>query len=198
MAKGLRVSLITRLSAHWPLPRASPQDMISICIAIFAVSFRLSAFGPPETHGHHHRTEHAIRGASSLLLWLRFTKIFTVMSQTGPLLLMVYRMIQKDIVRYLVLQTLLVVAFAAFLTSIYSNDTTTAGLAFSSMRKAIKTLVETTLMIGDPAEGPLWEMMAESSEPNLGWFVMALFALLSILLLVNLLIAMVRRERAGA
>lgn len=49
-------------------------------------------------------------------------------------------------------------------------------------------------MIGDPADGPLWTNVANSTEPVLGWFVLALFALLSILLLVNLL---VRASAAG-
>lgn len=62
------------------------------------------------------------------------------------------------------------------------------------MLHALASQVEMTLMIGDPADGPLWTNVATSTEPNLGWFVLALFALLSILLLVNLLV----RSRAMA
>lgn len=66
--------------------------MLAICIAIFAVGYRIGQIGNQEPEADKlYRIEHAIRGASSLLLWLRFTKIFSVISSTGPLLLMVFR-----------------------------------------------------------------------------------------------------------
>lgn len=85
--------------------------MLAICLATFAVAYRLGSVGNLDAYDDNtpaYRAEHAIRGASTLLLWLRFTRVFTVMQSTGPLLLMVYRMVRKDIGKYVVLQTLLV------------------------------------------------------------------------------------------
>ena len=164
-------------------------DVIAFSLALSAAAVRIATFRYHELEEY----ELKIRSAAYLVLWLRLAHVLSVFSFTGPLVRMVLSMIAKDMTRWAFLQVLVLVAFASALAVLYGGtepDPYTLGsesarLAFGSVGQSMKSLTELLLNVGDPYPGDgTWILVHDS---GLGWALMAGFALLTTLLLMNLL-----------
>lgn len=83
--------------------------------------------------------ERCLRGLGAMLFWLRLGQVFTLSKRTGPLLKMVM-VVTEDILEYLAVQSLFVIAFASFFATIVDTDKTSDEL-FGNLRGAAGVLV---------------------------------------------------------
>ena len=167
-------------------------DVMAFSLAMSAAAVRIATFRYHELGVY----ELQIRSAAYLILWLRLAHVLSVFSFTGPLVRMVLSMIAKDMTRWAFLQVLVLIAFASALSALYGGlepdpdviGSESARIAFGTIGQSMKSLTELLLNVGDPYPGDgIWMLVHES---GLGWALMAGFALLTTLLLMNLLIAL--------
>jgi len=131
-----------------------------------------------------------LRSVAYLIIWARPLSAMSMNRLMGPLLASMGRMIAHDLTRYIVLQSLTVVAFSAALSALFAGDDGLSGEFLGTISRAMQTLAEQTLQLGDPVSGPLWMLLPESKAPQFGWIIMAAFGVVSSMLLLNLLIGM--------
>jgi len=139
--------------------------------------------------------EQKMRAIAALCLWLRYLHTLSVFSWLGSLLNMVLAMLFQDVLKWAVLQLVVLVAFASSLSALYAGlepDPAVPGseegvLAFGSMGRAMKTLFECVVGPDEPYPARTWELVASS---GLGWAIMSIFLASTYLLLLNLLIAL--------
>ena len=175
-------------------------DQVALSFALATGVVRVCAYAAyarsgGESFGVLADVEQKMRAISALLLWLRALHTLSVFSWVGPLISMIVQMIFHDIARWLVVQTLVLVAFASALSALFAGveaDSAVPGSAeaeeaFGSMGRAMKTLTETIIGSSEPYPARTLELVASS---GLGWVIMALFSATTYLLCLNLLIAL--------
>ena len=162
---------------------------------IEALVFELPAFSP------HTRS---LRAISVLLLWLRVPRLFFLSSRHGPLVLMLFRMV-NDTAEFLILLCSVLVSFsAAFLvlfepseslhmwpwnTSLVNVDNRDDCVArFSAYGSTLEFLVEAALTGSE-----FFSCGLTTDTPALAWFLTIVFYSITGLLLLNMLIAMMAK-----
>lgn len=149
-----------------------------------------------------------IQSIAAMLAWLRLLQLLYIFPSTGPMLIMTIRML-NDLISFLLLASFIILAFgAAFFVliarstaSAYSNHRVlhssrgASAPGISSLRSDSGTLtfasVLTLLLEGalDGEPDRIMEVMGGPHVLNFTWVVMALFGIVVVLLLLNLLIA---------
>ena len=186
-----RVGLVREI---WDVSTAGWKgiDAVTVTFALVTGIVRVA------THALHSdslaEVEMRMRAVAYLCLWLRFVRVLSVFSFTGPLVQMIVQMFVHDLLRWAFIQVLVLVSFASALSALFSglseNDVllNEAGLvAFGSMGAAMKTLTEITVGTDEPYPERTWVLVANSS---LGWFILLGYQIITSLLLLNLLIAL--------
>lgn len=163
-------------------------DLLGVLMAVAACAVRV--------HSRYREAspENNVRAAASLLLWSRLLSMLSIHEATGPLLSSIRRMVAHDISRYCLMQVMTLITFAAAFVSLYNGEDSEAGEYLGTPRSAVTVLCEITLLVGEPHSGNLWELVATSHHPNLGWVILAGFAVFSVLLLINLLIGLLEQS----
>ena len=163
-------------------------DLLGVLVAVAACAVRV--------HSRYREAapENNVRAAASLLLWSRLLSMLSIHEATGPLLSSIRRMVEHDISRYCLMQVMTLITFAAAFVSLYNGEDSEAGEYLGTPRSAVTVLCEITLLVGEPHSGNLWELVATSHHPNLGWVILAGFAVFSVLLLINLLIGLLEQS----
>ena len=186
-----RVGLVREI---WDVSTAGWKgiDAVTVTFALVTGAVRLA------THAKHSdslaEVEMRMRAVAYLCLWLRFVRVLSVFSFTGPLVQMIVQMFVHDLLRWALVQVLVLVSFASALSALFSgmNESDVvlneAGLvAFGSMGSAMKTLTEITVGTDEPYPERTWVLVANSS---LGWYILLGYQIITSLLLLNLLIAL--------
>jgi len=130
----------------------------------------------------------------ALVAWLRLLQILFIFSKSGPLLLMAIRMLE-DLWQFIMLASIIVIAFACAFYVLLMNeravslhdgtvDLTDDAAEVANVWSVLGLLIE-SLMKGEP------DHIMERTETHVAfaWVFMALFGVIVVLLLLNLLIA---------
>ena len=190
-AEAQRVGLVREI---WSVSTAGWKgiDAVTVTYALVTGAVRIA------THVEHSETlaevEMRMRAIAYLCLWLRFVRVLSVFSFTGPLVQMIIQMFVHDLLRWAFIQVLVLVSFASALSALFSgmNEADVAlneaGIyAFGSMGDAMKTLTEITVGTDEPWPERTWGLVANS---GLGWAILFGYQVITSLLLMNLLIAL--------
>jgi hypothetical protein len=189
-AEKLRKSLLAELwdiaSGGW-----TGFDFVVVSYGVAVAAVRLAAHFMHDLAG----VEQYMRAMGYLVLWLRLIHVLSVFAFTGPLVQMIIQMFVHDLLRWLFVQVLILVSFASALSALFSGIEVDehdelmhfSVIAFGSMGKAMKTLSELTIGDDEPYPARTWELVAGS---DLGWAILAAYALLTSLLLLNMLIGL--------
>jgi len=189
-AEKLRKSLLAEL---WDFAASgwTGFDFVVVSYGVAVAAVRLAAYFIHALAS----VEQQMRAMGYLVLWLRLAHVLSVFSFTGPLVQMIIQMVVHDLLRWTFVQVLVLVSFASALSALFSGvevlESDELGkisvVAFGSMGKAMKTLSEMTIGNDEPYPARTWELVAGSS---LGWAILAGYSVLTVLLLLNLLIAL--------
>jgi hypothetical protein len=143
-------------------------------------------------------TTRKLHAATCLLLWLRLARVLLVSSRLGPFILMVFNMF-KDVANFLVLITIVVVAFAAANFILYRpsvalppgswEDADHCGAAFHTFQGALMYGFESSLII----PGDYFSCVRASEQPIAGYISAMVYLVSAALLLLNMLIAMMAK-----
>ncbi len=125
------------LSDPWNL-----YDFISLCTAMSAGLARVLVYAGYESSFFSARESNTLYAFAIALLWGRLVKILTIFTLTGPLLIMVFTMIFKDLMQFCFLVVLLELPFVSALSYLESvdggnNDFATFGAASLSFFKVL-------------------------------------------------------------
>ena len=193
--RGVIRELWTASTAGW-----GGVDLVALSFALATAGVRVGAYSTyaksgGESFGVLADVEQKLRAIAALLLWLRTLHTLSIFSWLGPLIQMIVVMIFNDLLRWAVVQLLILVSFSSALSSLYSGvvpqhdipGSEEGVVAFGSMGRAMKTLTETIIGSSEPYPARTWELVASS---GLGWVILALFSATTYLLCLNLLIAL--------
>ena len=179
-------------------------DLSLITALAFACATRLAA--PDNAH-----LMLPCQAISAMLAWLRLLQVLYIFPSTGPLLIMTIRMFH-DLYQFLVLAAFVILAFAAAFrvllngeadvaweaagvaTGVATDLTSLEGVASDAPRVPITFGAVITLMLEGTLTGEPDRIMglhsgADHALGNFTWTMMALFGVVVVLLLLNLLIA---------
>jgi hypothetical protein len=193
--RGVIRELWTASTAGW-----GGVDLMALSFALATAAVRVCASAAfassgSTSFGELADVEQKLRAIAALLLWLRTLHTLSIFSWLGPLIQMIVVMVFHDLLRWAVVQLLILVAFSSALSALYSGvvpepdvpGSVEGVVAFGSMGRAMKTLTETIIGSSEPYPARTWELVASS---GLGWVILAIFSATTYLLCLNLLIAL--------
>jgi hypothetical protein len=184
-AKSWLASMYDRLVAYW-------GDSINrVDATAFTFSFAaLVAF--MSTGNSEDATATSLRAVAVFLLWLRVIRVLLISPTFGPYVLMFFRMLFGDVLYFMVLLGVLLVAFAASWTVLLepqSNSSITGcadELGGVDLDTTLLQLLEGALTGND-----FFECARDSTNsPGAAWVISAVYVALTAVLLLNMLIAM--------
>lgn len=131
-----------------------------------------------------------------LLMWLRQLRLLSLMSPDvmAPLVLMVLAML-KDVTKFVTILIPVLLGFVAAITKLYAGEASKGGYsaecqdsieALNSFGSTLQIFFEGALL----GDAPLLECIHDSSHPFAGLTLMYAFLILTVLLLLNMIIAM--------
>ena len=188
------------------LPLASQVDLPSAIlstVALASIYYDLHVLNEanyrPATRG--------VRSGAVLFLWLRVPRIFLLMKKSGPMILMIFHMVD-DVLHFLTLLGAVILPFAAAFLINFEPEATTADWPWTSnafeegngtCEAQFTTILDTLLFLIEAAfSGNAFfscsRNLAGSLEAMWAWTLTMLFFLLTTLLLLNMLIAMMTKS----
>ena len=133
------------------------------------------------------------------LSWLRLLRVLEIHHRLGPLLAMVISMVCKDLVEFICLAALLLLACSEGLRFLFRESTDAAAAKHSSVIMSLRTIF--TVLIEGGSLDTYYEYAGSSNHTipvSFAWVAMAIVEVGIALVLINLLIAMVRPALALA
>jgi hypothetical protein len=182
-AKSRLARMYARFSAYW----ADSINRVDATALLFSFA-ALVAF--VSTDDSEDATATSLRAAAVFLLWLRVIRTLLVSPTFGPFVLMFFRMLFGDVLYFLVLLLVLLVAFAASWTVLLEPQSSIAGCADElggvDFHTTLLRLLEGALTGND-----FFECARDStSSPVAAWVITSVYVTLTAVLLLNMLIAM--------
>ena len=185
-------------------------DMLSLIFSFMSMVAVVSAGNPDDA------TATSLRAVGVFLLWCRLLRVPLISPKLGPFVLMFFRMLFGDVLSYLVLLLILLVAFAAAWTVLLQPSQSILAQQFGDDRQwqwtrsavahleasncfnelggtdfpsTLQRLIEGALTGGDFFECA----RATTGVPLTAWFLSLVYVILTGVLLLNMLIAMMAK-----
>jgi len=182
-AKSRLARMYDRLAAYW----ADSINRVDATALIFSFA-ALVAF--VSTDDSEDATATSLRAAAVFLLWLRVIRTLLVSPKFGPFVLMFFRMLFGDVLYFVVLLLVLLVAFAASWTVLLEPQSSITGCADElggvDFHTTLLRIFEGALTGND-----FFECARDStSSPVAAWVITSVYVTLTAVLLLNMLIAM--------
>jgi hypothetical protein len=182
-AKSRLARMYDRLSAYW----ADSINRVDATALIFSFAALVAFLSADDSED---ATATSLRAAAVFLLWLRVIRTLLVSPKFGPFVLMFFRMLFGDVLYFLVLLLVLLVAFAASWTVLLEPQSSIAGCADElggvDFHTTLLRLLEGALTGND-----FFECARDStSSPVAAWVITSVYVTLTAVLLLNMLIAM--------
>jgi hypothetical protein len=172
-----------RLSAYW----ADSINRVDATALIFSFAALVAFVSADDSED---ATATSLRAVAVFLLWLRLIRVLLVSPKFGPFVMMFFRMLFGDVLYFLVLLLVLLVAFAASWTVLLEPQSSIAGCADElggvDFHTTLLRLLEGALTGND-----FFECARDStSSPVAAWVITSVYVTLTAVLLLNMLIAM--------
>jgi hypothetical protein len=182
-AKSRLARMYDRLAAYW----ADHINRVDATALLFSFA-ALVAF--VSTDDSEDATTTSLRAVAVFLLWLRVIRFLLVSPKFGPFVMMFFRMLFGDVLYFLVLLLVLLVAFAASWTVLLEPQSSIAGCADELGGVDFHTTL-LRLLEGALTGNNFFECARDStSSPVAAWVITSVYVTLTAVLLLNMLIAM--------
>jgi len=190
-AKSWLARMYDRLAAYW----ADSINRVDATALIFSFAALVAFVSADDSED---ATATSLRAVAVFLLWLRVIRTLLVSPKFGPFVLMFFRMLFGDVLYFLVLLLVLLVAFAASWTVLLEPQSSISGCADElggvDFHTTLLRIFEGALTGND-----FFECARDStSSPVAAWVITSVYVTLTAVLLLNMLIAMCAARPAPA
>jgi len=127
----------------------------------------------------------------AMLGWLRLLQVLYIFPRYGPLLIMAIRMLE-DLTQFVILAVFVLISFGAAFFVLFNGHASLDGLATGTLAEPVSFREVLTMLMEGTLDGEPDRIMSMQSAHALSpfaWCLMALFGVVVVLLMLNLLIA---------